>query len=197
MPDSVGGAQAGIEVEIRDPLGDTMAEGEVGEIHIRGASVFIGYWGDDDATAESLDADRWYRTGDFGRIERGMLFLESRMRDLILRGGENIYPMEVENRLVAHPDIDDAAVIGVDHPVLGQEVKAFVVPRSGAELTTRTSSGWAPTLAAFKVPAHVEVRDALPYTDTGKVLKQDLERQELETRQRARGLIPTPTGLTT
>jgi len=189
MPDSVGGAQAGIEVEIRDPLGDTMAEGAVGEIHIRGASVFIGYWGDDDATAESLDADRWYRTGDFGRIEGGMLFLESRMRDLILRGGENIYPMEVENRLVAHPDIDDAAVIGVDHPVLGQEVKAFVVLRSGAELTTSDIQVWVgETLAPFKVPAHVEVRADLPYTDTGKVLKQDLERQELESRQRARAL---------
>ena len=153
----------------------------MGEIHIRGASVFIGYWRDDEATAECLDADRWYRTGDFGRIEGGMLFLESRMRDLILRGGENIYPMEVENRLVAHPDIDDAAVIGVDHPVLGQEVKAFVVLRPGAELTTSAIQVWVgETLAPFKVPAHVEVRADLPYTDTGKVLKQDLERQELE-----------------
>ena len=141
----------------------------MGEIHIRGASVFIGYWGDDEATAESLDADRWYRTGDFGRIEGGMLFLESRMRDLILRGGENIYPMEVENRLVAHPDIDDAAVIGVDHPVLGQEVKAFVVLRSGAELTTSDIQVWVgETLAPFKVPAHVEVRADLPYTRHGQ-----------------------------
>jgi acyl-CoA synthetase (AMP-forming)/AMP-acid ligase II len=176
MPDSVGGAQPGVEVEVRDPLGQVVAEGEVGEIHLRSASVFLGYWDDPAATAAAFAPGRWYRTGDFGRVVGGMLHLDSRARDLILRGGENIYPIEIEHRLVEHPDIDDAAVIGVDHPELGQEVKAFVVPRSGSDLTAGDVQRWAATcLAAFKVPAHVELRSALPYTDTGKVLKHLLE----------------------
>jgi acyl-CoA synthetase (AMP-forming)/AMP-acid ligase II len=179
-PDSVGPAQPGSEIEIRDPVGGRLlAEGETGEIHVRNASVFLGYWSDPDATAAVMDDDGWYRTGDFGRVEDGKLYLESRMRDLILRGGENIYPIEIENRLVEHPDIDDAAVIGVDHVELGQEVKAFVVPRAGARLTAADVQRWAgEALARFKVPAHVEMRDSLPYTDTGKVLKHELEREE-------------------
>jgi acyl-CoA synthetase (AMP-forming)/AMP-acid ligase II len=176
-PDSVGPAQVGCEVEIRDPFGQVVAEGETGEIHLRTASVFLGYWNDEDASAAVLDGEGWYRTGDFGRAAGGMLYLESRMRDMILRGGENIYPIEIENRLVEHPDIDDAAVIGVDHPELGQEVKAFVVPCPGSRLAVADVQRWVgETLAAFKVPAHVELRDGLPYTDTGKVLKHELER---------------------
>lgn len=176
VPDSVGPAQAGGEIEIRGPEGEVLLEGEVGEIHLRSASVFLGYWGDDDATSAALDDDRWYRTGDFGHVTGGMLFLESRVRDLIIRGGENIYPLEIEHRLVAHPDIDDAAVIGVDHEELGQQVKAFVVVRAGADLAPADVQRWvAEVLAAFKVPALVEFRDSLPYTDTGKVLKRELE----------------------
>jgi acyl-CoA synthetase (AMP-forming)/AMP-acid ligase II len=181
MPDSVGPANAGVEVEIRDADGNVAREDEVGEIHMRTASVFIGYWDDPDATAAALDAHRWYRTGDFGRIANGFLYLESRMRDMILRGGENIYPLEIEHRLVEHPDIDDAAVIGVDHPELGQEVKAFVVCRDGTEVTAAEVRAWvAEALAPFKVPAHVELRATLPYTETGKLLKHELEREERE-----------------
>jgi acyl-CoA synthetase (AMP-forming)/AMP-acid ligase II len=174
-PTSVGPAQAGSEVEIRGPAGELLAEGEVGEIYLRSPTVFLGYWNDDESTVAVLDRDRWYRTGDFGRAERGLLFLESRMRDLIIRGGENIYPMEIENRLVEHPDIDDAAVIGVDHEELGQEVKAFVVLRPGAELSTADVQRWvADALAPYKVPAQVERRTELPYTESGKLLKREL-----------------------
>jgi acyl-CoA synthetase (AMP-forming)/AMP-acid ligase II len=106
------------------------------------------------------------------------------MRDMILRGGENIYPIEIENRLVEHPDIDDAAVIGVDHEELGQDVKAFVVPRPGSDVTPADVQRWvAETLAAYKVPAHVELRDALPYNEAGKVMKHHLEQ---ESRHQAR-----------
>jgi acyl-CoA synthetase (AMP-forming)/AMP-acid ligase II len=187
--DSVGPAQVGMEVEVRDPLGAPLGDGEIGEIHLRGPAVFLGYWDNPGATAAALDDDGWYRTGDFGRIAEGRLYLESRMRDLILRGGENVYPIEVENRLVEHPDVEDAAVIGVDHRELGQEVKAFVVARPGSRLGANDVQRWtAETLARYKVPAHVEFRDSLPYTDTGKVLKHQLEREE---RQRAESAVTT------
>jgi acyl-CoA synthetase (AMP-forming)/AMP-acid ligase II len=179
-PDSVGPANIGTEVEVREVGGGAVvSEGEVGEIYLRSPSVFLGYWDNPRATSDCLDAEGWYRTGDFGRIQDGMLYLDSRMRDMVLRGGENIYPIEIEHRLVEHPEIDDAAVIGVDHPELGQEVKAFVVRSAGSTLSERDVQEWAArSLASFKVPAHVEFRDSLPYTETGKVLKHELEREE-------------------
>ncbi|WP_436777410.1 class I adenylate-forming enzyme family protein [Yinghuangia sp. YIM S09857] len=175
-PDSLGRPTPLSQAQVRDPLGVPVPEGETGEIWLRNASVFLGYWNDDKATADVLDDERWYRTGDFGRIEHGLLFLDSRLRDIVIRGGENVYPVEVENRLVAHPDVVDAAVIGVPHPVLGQEVKAVVVARPESGLTAEQVREWtAVELAAFKVPAYVEFRTALPYSATGKVLKRELE----------------------
>jgi len=179
VPDSVGSAQPTVEVQIRDSSGAVLPAGRTGEIFLRSPSVFLGYWNDPAATRDALDEGRWYRTGDFGRIADGLLFLESRRRDLILRGGENIYPIEIENRLIEHPDIDEAAVIGVDHPELGQEIKAFVVPRPGARLAGEQVRAWcAIALAAYKVPAEVEFRTSLPYNQTGKLMKQELEREE-------------------
>jgi len=176
--ESVGAPYPTLAVQIRDDDRTVLAEGEVGEIALHGAVIFKGYWNDPEATAAVLDAQRWYHTGDYGRIEDGVLWLESRMRDLILRGGENIYPMEIEHRLIEHPDITDAAVIGVEHRTLGQEVKAFVVPRDGADLTDDDVREWvARSLASFKVPAYVEFRTSLPYTQTGKVMKHELEAQ--------------------
>ena len=178
-PDSVGTACPFVEVEVRDENGQALPEGEVGEVHLRSASVFIGYWNDPQATADAIDADGWYSTGDFGRIQDGRLYLESRMRDLIIRGGENIYPIEIENRLVEHPSIVDAAVIGVAHPDLGQEVKAFVVLDAGASLSADDVREWVGhALARFKVPSHVEFRTELPYTQTGKLQKRVLEDEE-------------------
>jgi acyl-CoA synthetase (AMP-forming)/AMP-acid ligase II len=175
-PGSVGAAAPTMEVEVRGEDGRPRPEGEVGEIHIRGAGVFLGYWNDSGATAEALTGDRWYRSGDLGQIVDGVLYLEGRLRDLIIRGGENIYPIEIEYRLVEHPGVADAAVIGVPHPLLGQEVKAFVVPEPGARPTGDELRAWVgETLAAFKVPAHVEIRGSLPYNDTGKVIKRRLE----------------------
>jgi acyl-CoA synthetase (AMP-forming)/AMP-acid ligase II len=190
MPESVGPALPTVEVQIRgeasDGPGAVLPEGEIGEIHLRSPSVFLGYWDDPAATRAVLDADRWYRTGDFGRVAGGLLFLESRRRDMILRGGENIYPIEIENRLAEHADIDDAAVIGVDDAELGQVVKAFVVRRAGSDLTGEQVRAWcAETLAAFKVPVSVGFRDALPYTETGKLLKQQLEAEERDRRHAA------------
>jgi acyl-CoA synthetase (AMP-forming)/AMP-acid ligase II len=182
--ESVGAPYPTLEVQIRQGDGDernVLPEGELGEICLHGGVVFKGYWDDPEATAEVLDDERWYHTGDYGRIEDGVLWLESRMRDLIIRGGENIYPMEIEHRLVEHPDIADAAVIGVEHRTLGQEVKAVVVLHDGASLDSAEVKAWvAEGLAGFKVPAHVEFREALPYTQTGKVMKHILEHEDVE-----------------
>jgi acyl-CoA synthetase (AMP-forming)/AMP-acid ligase II len=178
--ESVGAPYPTLEVQIRDDDRNVLPEGEVGEICLHGAVVFKGYWDDPEATTAVLDDDRWYHSGDYGRIEGDVLYLESRMRDLILRGGENIYPMEIEHRLIEHPDIADAAVIGVEHRTLGQEVKAFVVVHEGASLDETGVREWAAqSLAAFKIPTYVEFRDSLPYTQTGKVMKHELEREEV------------------
>jgi acyl-CoA synthetase (AMP-forming)/AMP-acid ligase II len=181
QPDVVGTAQPTVEAELRGPDGAPMPDGDVGEICLRHASVFLGYWGDDAATSAVLDGERWYRTGDFGRIVGGMLRLESRMRDLIIRGGENVYPIEVENRLLEHPDVAEAAVVGLPDRLLGQVVAAAVVLRPGATVPTDELRRWVGAgLASFKVPAVVVVRDELPMTETGKVQKHLLERELAE-----------------
>lgn len=175
-PASVGTVEAMCEIEIRDEDGMVVPDGEVGEITIRGAVVFLGYWDNPEATAKVLDDRRWYATGDYGRMVDGVLFLESRMRDMIIRGGENIYPIEIEHRLEEHPDVAEVAVIGVPHHQLGQEVAAVVVRKSGATLDEQAVRDWVGAeLARYKVPTHVVFRSELPYNATGKVLKHILE----------------------
>jgi acyl-CoA synthetase (AMP-forming)/AMP-acid ligase II len=172
---SVGGATAGSEVEVRDRDGRPLPGGEVGQIWGRSAGIFRGYWGDDAATRAVLDEERWYATGDYGRIEGGRLFVESRLRDMIIRGGENIYPIEIENRLVEHPEIVDAAVVGVPDRVLGEQVKAFVVVAPGAEVGDDEVREWVgAALARYKVPAFIERSDALPRNALGKLNKRQL-----------------------
>ncbi len=177
-PDSIGTAQVTAKIEVRGDDGSVLPEGEVGEICLRHGAVFRGYWNNPEATAACLDEQRWYRSGDFGRVDNGLLYMESRRRDLIIRGGENIYPIEIENRLIEHPQVAEVAVIGVPHRVLGQEVLAVVVPHPGpppdpAELRAFVAE----RLAAFKVPAHIVLRDALPYTESAKVMKHVLEQE--------------------
>ena len=178
-PETVGTGQVTMRVQVRDPEGNVLPAGEIGEVHIWGAGVFSGYWDNPEATAAVLDADRWYRTGDFGHTDGEFLTLESRMRDLIIRGGENIYPIEIENRLVEHPEVADAAVIGVDHQTLGQEVKAFIVAAPGTSPSAEDIQQFVgEALARYKVPAYIEFRQALPYSPTGKLLKRELEDED-------------------
>lgn len=175
-PDAVGMASPLGTIKAIGPDGETLPEGEVGEVCLRSACTFRGYWNNPEATAAAIDGEGWYHTGDFGRIEHGLLFLDGRRRDLIIRGGENIYPREIEQRLVEHPEIEDVAVIGVPHQVLGAEVKAFVVLHAGSTLDEAGIKAFAgEALASFKVPAYIEIRDSLPYNATGKVLKHLLE----------------------
>ncbi|HZJ28217.1 MAG TPA: class I adenylate-forming enzyme family protein [Acidimicrobiia bacterium] len=177
FPDSVGRPLPTVEIEVRDADGRALADGAEGEICVRGPMVMPGYWRRPDASAEVLAPVGWLRTGDIGRMEGGRLYLASRKRDLILRGGENVYPVEIEQRLELHPAIAESAVIGVDHPELGQEVKAVVVACPGAAgLDFDELARWvAEELAYFKVPVHWEQRtDPLPRNASGKVVKHAL-----------------------
>ncbi len=175
-PDTVGHPIPSAEVAIFDDDDRPLPDGEIGNVCVKGPMVTPGYWNDAEATAATIRPGGWLRTGDFGRLDDGMLFLASRRTDLIIRGGENIYPTEIENRLDEHPAVLEAAVIGVDHRELGQEVKAIVVPRAGADVDPTALGEWvAATLARFKVPTHWEIRsENLPRNATGKVLKNVL-----------------------
>jgi acyl-CoA synthetase (AMP-forming)/AMP-acid ligase II len=178
--ESIGMPSATMQVQVRDSETDeVLPEGEVGEICLRGASVFLGYWRNPEATSRALDGDRWYRTGDVGVIRDGYVYLEGRRNDLIIRGGENISPVEIENRLFEHPEIAEVAVVGVEHPKLGQEVAAFVVTHTPGSLTEADVQEWVrATLAGFKVPSTVEFRDELPHNASGKVIKHLLQSPE-------------------
>jgi acyl-CoA synthetase (AMP-forming)/AMP-acid ligase II len=175
-PESAGRIMPMHEVEIRSPEGEVLGEGEEGEIFVRSAYLMREYWNDPEATAEAIRPGRWLATGDVGRIEGGFVYINSRARDMILRSAENVYPVEIEYRLDAHPDVRESAVVGVDHPELGQEVKAIVVPQPGARLDPEKLAAWcAETLAGFKVPSLWEIRDEpLPRNAAGKVLKNVL-----------------------
>jgi acyl-CoA synthetase (AMP-forming)/AMP-acid ligase II len=175
-PTSVGRVQPTIQVEIRDGDGRVLPDGREGEIHVRSAYTMLGYRGDEAATRQAIKPGRWLATGDVGRIEDGYLYINSRARDMILRGAENVYPIEIEHRLEAHPDVAEAAVVGVDHPDLGQEVKAIVVAKRGARPDPQELARFvAEKLAPYKVPAHWELRsEPLPRNAAGKVLKNVL-----------------------
>jgi long-chain acyl-CoA synthetase len=178
-PDCVGPPLPGVEVAILSDDGSPVPDGVVGHICARSPLVMIGYWRHDEANEETLLPGRWLKTGDFGRMAGGMLHLASRLRDLILRGGENVYPFEIENRIEEHPGVQEVAVLGADHPQLGQEVRAVVVLRPGADLDEAGLQAWcAETLSSYKVPSMVELRsEPLPRNATGKVMKHVLAGQ--------------------
>ena len=175
-PESVGRPLPTVEVEIRDAEGAPLPEGCEGDVYLRGPLVMKEYWRRPEETAETIVAGRWLRTGDIGRLEDGRLTINSRRRDLILRASENVYPAEIEMCLEAHPDVREAAVVGVPHEELGQEVKAIVVPEEGRTPGPAELAAWVGgRLAYYKVPAHWELRDALlPRNAAGKIMKHVL-----------------------
>jgi len=174
-PDSVGYPLPIVGVRITDDGGRELDEGEVGNVCLSGPMITPGYWNDPAATAETI-RDGWLRTGDYGYVRDGLLHLVSRRSDLIIRGGENIYPTEIEQRLDAHPAVAESAVLGVEHRELGHEVKAVVVvdgEQPATDLIGELEAWVADTLADIKVPAHWELRtEPLPRNATGKILKQ-------------------------
>ncbi len=164
----------GVQMMLVDEEGKP-ADGEVGEIAIRGHNVMKGYYGKPDATAEVL-RDGWFRTGDIARKDAdGYYYIVDRAKDMIIRGGFNVYPREVEEVLMTHPAVSLAAVVGVPDDQYGEEVKAFVIKAPGATESEADLVEWArEQMAAHKYPRQVEFRESLPMNATGKILKREL-----------------------
>jgi fatty-acyl-CoA synthase len=172
-----------VEVKVIDPVtGLTVPRGEPGEFCTRGYSVMLGYWDMPERTAEVIDAARWMHTGDLAVMsEAGYLNIVGRIKDVVIRGGENVYPTEVEEFLHTHPGILDVQVIGVPDDRYGEEVMAWVIPRAGVEPPTAATlrDFCAGRLATYKIPRYVKVVDAFPLTVTGKVRKTEMREQSV------------------
>ena len=165
-----------VQLRIVGDDGADAAPGTVGELWTRSAQNMLGYWNNPEATAAALTADGWLRTGDAGYVDAdGYVFLQDRIKDMIVSGGENVYPIEVENVLMTHPGVADAAVIGVPDDKWGEAVKALVVPAAGVTLRAEELIEFARArLAGFKLPKSIDFVTALPRTPSGKVLKREL-----------------------
>ena len=177
----VGIALPGAEVKVADPDGVEVPRGQHGEVLVKGPVVMPGYWGRPDATAEAL-RDGWLHTGDIGRMdEAGDLEIVDRIKDLVIRGGYNIYPREVEEVLYQHPDVVEAAVVGVPDLHYGEELGAMIVLRPGTALAPADLRAWAKErLSAYKVPRLFAFVEALPKGSTGKILKRAIDRDLLK-----------------
>ncbi|MGO4200998.1 class I adenylate-forming enzyme family protein [Rhodococcus sp. TAF43] len=178
-PGTLGRPIITVSMEIRDPFGEWLPDGLEGEVCVRSPFVMLGYWNDPDATAASITSDRWLRTGDYGVVENGRLRLTGRRSDLILRGGENVYPTEIEQTLDEHPAVQECAVIGTPHPDLGQEVSAVVVVAEGHTVTEEELREFASErLSYFKVPTKWRLTtDLLPRNATGKMIRREISVQ--------------------
>ncbi len=174
-PGSIGTPIRDVQMRLVDAGDGDVAQGEVGEIVIRGPNVMKGYWHRPDATAEAI-RDGWFHTGDLARTdEDGYFYIVDRKKDLIIRGGYNVYPREIEEVLYEHPAVAEAAVIGLPHPALGEEVGAAVALKPGAVITAEELRDYVKAqVAAYKYPRHVWIVDALPKGPTGKIQKRDI-----------------------
>ena len=174
-PGTVGLPIFGVDVRCVDEHDTTLPAGERGEVIVRGPNVMKGYYGRPEATAEAMRGG-WFRTGDIGQFDSdGYLAIVDRKKDMILRGGFNVYPREIEEVLMTHPAVSQCAVIGVPDPRLGEDIKAVIVRRPGAAVTDAELTAWCrEQMAAFKYPRIIEFRDALPVSATGKILKREL-----------------------
>jgi len=172
-PTATGHVLPTMQVQIRNERDRQVGPGVNGRVCVRSAYSMLGYWNNPAATAETIDDDFWLDTGDVGRVVDGLLFIDSRARDMILHNGENVYPVEIEYRLDAHPDIEESAVYGLDDTQSGQAVAASVVPAPGRSLDADDLTAWcAETLAGFKVPTRWDIRtEQLPRNAAGKVVK--------------------------
>jgi fatty-acyl-CoA synthase len=170
---TVGRIQPHLEVKIVDALGKVVPRGEPGELCTRGYSVMLGYWNDEKRTRDAIDAAGWMHTGDLATIDDdGYCRIVGRIKDMVIRGGENVYPREIEEFLYTHPEIQDVQVIGVPDPKYGEEICAWVVPKRGADLDAEEIRAFCKgRIAHYKVPRYVRMVEGFPATVTGKVQK--------------------------
>jgi long-chain acyl-CoA synthetase len=176
VPGSIGRPIWGVEMRCLDSNGAEVPNGELGEIVIRGHNVMKGYYRRSEATADSI-RNGWFHTGDIAyRDEHGFFFIKDRVKDMIIRGGFNVYPREIEEVLYGHPAIAEAAVIGVPDEALGEEIKAVVALKPGQQANEADLINYCKErVAAYKYPRTIEFRDTLPKTATGKILKRELK----------------------
>jgi len=181
---SIGRAHPHVEIKIVDPeTGSVVERGQTGEFCTRGYSVMLGYWENDEKTSEAIDADGWMHTGDLAVMrEDGYCNVVGRIKDMVIRGGENVYPREVEEFLHTHPDIEDAQVIGVPDKKYGEEICAWIRMKNGrtaldADAVRAFATG---KLAHYKIPRYVRVVDEFPMTVTGKVRKIDMREETVK-----------------
>jgi fatty-acyl-CoA synthase len=180
---TVGRVHPHVEVKLIDPAdGRCVARGEPGELCTRGYSVMLGYWEEPDRTAEAIDAADWMHTGDLATMDGdGYVQIVGRSKDMVIRGGENVYPREIEEFLYTHPDVADVQVVGVPDPHYGEEIAAFVIAREGAALDTEAVREFcAGRIAHYKVPRYVICVDEFPMTITGKIQKFKLRDSAIE-----------------
>lgn len=178
-PTSTGRSTPILQVEIRDPEGRALPVGSLGEIWMKGPNLIRGYWNRPEDTAETI-VDGWLRSGDLGRVdEDGFVYIEDRAKDMILRAGENVYSAEVEAAIYEHPQVYEAAVFGVPHERLGEEVAVAIVPREGSSIDTDELAAFlGERIAPFKIPTKVVTfTEPLPRNPAGKILKRDLRNQ--------------------
>lgn len=182
---SCGRPAPGHAIRVAGPTGETLPTGEVGEILIQAPNVMKGYWNKADATAKALEGG-WFRTGDAGYFDAdGYLYIHDRVKDMIVSGGENIYPAEVENAIFGHPAVSDVAVIGVPDEKWGEAVKAIVVRKPGVEVVAADIVAYArERIAGYKLPKSVDFVEALPRNPTGKILRRELRAPYWEGRAR-------------
>jgi len=175
-PGTIGRALRGNEIKLLDDAGHEVARGQIGELYARNSTMITGYHGNDDATKDA-QKQGFFSVGDMGRVDAdGYYYLESRKHDMVISGGVNIYPREIEDHLHTHPSILEAAVIGVPDPEWGETLRAFVVLRAGAKLTEAEVVDYCrKELADFKRPRKVTFLPELPRNPTGKVLKRELK----------------------
>jgi long-chain acyl-CoA synthetase len=175
-PGSIGVPIGGTEMKLVDDQDNEVPQGEPGEIAMRGPFVMKGYWGRDDATEEVMRGG-WFHTGDIATVdEDGYFFIVDRKKDLIIRGGYNVYPREIEEVLYGHPAVREAAVIGIPHESLGEEVAAAVVLKDGQDATPEQLRAYMKeNVAAYKYPRTIWIVDELPKGPTGKVLKREIK----------------------
>jgi fatty-acyl-CoA synthase len=180
---TVGRVHPHVEIRVADPAtGRTLPRGEPGEFQTRGYNVMLGYWEEPERTAEAIDSARWMHTGDQAVMtDDGYAKIVGRIKDMIIRGGENVYPREIEEFLYTHPDIADVQVVGVPDERFGEEICAWVIPREGATINLDDVREFCKgKIAHYKIPRYVREATAFPMTVTGKIRKIELREQAIE-----------------